>query len=86
MSHLINFFSSTWAWTMKHSVGFIVGGIVLIYMLANSAAIEAKSKTEQEAWECKSTCFPQQHEYIAGPTNDACWCYLDQNTMKKADK
>ena len=86
MQYIIKFFSSTWTWVMKHAVGFVVGGLVLIYLLANSAAIEAKSRTEQEGLECKSTCFPQQYEYIVGPINNACWCYLDQNTMKKADK
>ena len=82
----MKYLKTVWSWVSKHSVGFICGGLVLIYMLANSASIEAKSKTEQEVLECKSTCFPQQHEYIVGPLNDTCWCYLDQNTMKKADK
>ncbi len=84
MQYVINFFTGIWSWISKHSVGFICGGLVLIYMLANSASIEAKSRIEQENLECKTTCFPQQYEFIQSTVDNTCWCYVDQNTMRKA--
>tara|TARA_Y100001970_G_scaffold206156_1_gene251065 strand:+ start:266 stop:526 length:261 start_codon:yes stop_codon:yes gene_type:complete len=86
MQYIINFFTSAWNWVMKHSVGFICGGLVLIYMLANSASIEAKSRIEQENLECKAACFPSQYEFIQSPIDNTCWCYTDQNTLKRIEQ
>lgn len=68
-----------------NAVGIVVGGLVLIYMMANTAVIQAKTQNEKDVLACKTLCFPQQSEYITHVDTAACWCYVDQNSMRKAD-
>ena len=79
----MKYLTSIWSWMKDNAVGIIVGGLVLIYMLANTAAIQAKTQNEKEVLACKTLCFPQQSEYITHVDTAACWCYVDQNSMRK---
>jgi len=80
----MKYLTTIWNWMKDNSVGIIVGGLVLIYMVANTAAIQLKAENEKEVLACKTLCFPQQSEYITHVDTAACWCYVDQNSMRKA--
>ena len=81
----MKYLTATWKWVMKHSVGIIIGCLVLVYVLANTASIQAKTQVENSVLSCRSLCFPQQSEYISNSNEASCWCYTDQKTMKKSE-
>jgi hypothetical protein len=68
-----------------NAVGIVVGGLVLIYMMANTKAIQIKTENEKDILTCQTLCFPQQSEYITRGQTNACWCYVNQTTMNKAE-
>ena len=74
-----------WNWMKDNAVGIVIGGILLTWMMANTAVIQAKTQNEKEVLACKTLCFPQQSEYITHVDTAACWCYVDQNSMRKAE-
>jgi len=80
----VKYFKIVWAWIKNNTVGIVVGSLVLIYMLANTAAVQVKTQSNNDIVACKTLCFPQQSEYITHGTSSACWCYINQNTMNKA--
>ena len=80
----MKYLTAVWRWMKDNAVGIVVGGLVLIYMMANTAAIQAKTQNEKEVLACKTLCFPQQSEFITHVDTAACWCYVDQNSMRKA--
>ena len=80
----MKYLTAVWNWMKDNAVGIVVGGLVLIYMLANTAAIQLKADNQKEVLACKTLCFPQQSEYITHVDTAACWCYVDQNSMRKA--
>ena len=81
----MKYLTMIWNWMKANTVGIVVGGLVLIYMMANTAVIQVKTQNEEDLMSCKTLCFPQQSEYIVHGKSSACWCYVDQNTMGKAD-
>lgn len=81
----MKYLKSIWNWMKDNAVGIVVGGLVLIYMMANTAVIQAKTQSEKEVLACKTLCFPQQSEYITHVDTAACWCYVDQNSMRKSE-
>jgi len=81
----MKYLTSIWNWIKDNSVGIIFGGLILAWMLANTAAVQQKVENEKEIIACKTLCFPQQSEYITHGTTSACWCYTNQNTMNKAE-
>ena len=80
----MKYLTSIWNWIKGNAVGIVVGGLVLVYMAANTAAIQVKAQNGKDIMSCKTLCFPQQSEYITHGTSSACWCYTNQNTMNKA--
>jgi len=80
----MKYLTAVWNWMKDNAVGIVVGGLVLIYMLANTAAIQLEADNQKEVLACKTLCFPQQSEYITHVDTAACWCYVDQNSMRKA--
>lgn len=74
-----------WAWIMKHAVILIIICLACLYLVANTASIQVKMEIEKDILACKTICFPQQSEYITHGDAAACWCYIDQNTMNKAN-
>ena len=81
----MKYLTAVWNWMKDNAVGIVVGGLILIYMLANTAAIQLKADNQKEVLACKTLCFPQQSEYIIHVDTAACWCYVDQNSMGKAN-
>ena len=81
----MKYLTSIWNWIKTNIVGIVVGGLVLLYLIANTAVIQTKTQNEKEVLACKTLCFPQQSEYITHGDTAACWCYVDQNSMRKAD-
>ena len=81
----MKYLTSIWNWIKDNAVGIVVGGILLVWMMANNAVIQAKTQNEKEVLACKTLCFPQQSEYITHVDTAACWCYVDQNSMRKAE-
>ena len=80
----MKYITALWNWMKDNAVGIVIGGLVLIWMLANTANIQAKTQIEKDILGCKTLCFPQQSEYITHVDTAACWCYVDQNSMRKA--
>tara|TARA_B100000287_G_scaffold212829_1_gene200962 strand:+ start:220 stop:465 length:246 start_codon:yes stop_codon:yes gene_type:complete len=77
----MKYLTIVWEWMKDNSVGIIVGGLVLIYMIVSSAILQTETEKENEIFKCKSTCFPKQSELIANGDEESCWCYIDQNTL-----
>lgn len=71
-------------WMKDNAIGIVVGGLVAVYMLANTAVIQAKTQSKKELLACKTLCFPQQSEYITHGDANSCWCYVDLETIKKS--
>jgi len=81
----MKYLTSIWKWIKDNAVGIVIGGILLVWMMANNAVLQAKTQNEKEVLACKTLCFPQQSEYITHVDTAACWCYVDQNSMRKAE-
>ena len=81
----MKYLTSIWNWIKDNAVGIVVGGILLVWMMANNAVIQAKTQNEKEVLACKTLCFPQQSEYITHVDTAAFWFYVDQNSMRKAE-
>ena len=81
----MKYLTSIWNWIKDNVVGIVIGGILLTWMMANNAVLQAKTQNEKEVLACKTFCFPQQSEYITHVDTAACWCYVDQNSMRKAE-
>ena len=80
----MKYLTTVWNWMKDNTVGIVVGSLVFIYMMANTASIEAKAQSEKDILACKSLCFPQQSEFITHVDTAACWCYVDSSSMRKA--
>ena len=81
----MKYLNTIWNWIKDNAVGIVIGSILLGWLFANNAVIQAKTLNEKEALACKTLCFPQQSEYITHVDTAACWCYVDQNSMRKAE-
>lgn len=81
----MKYLTSIWNWIKDNAVAIVIGGILLVWMMANNAVLQAKTQNEKEVLACKTVCFPQQSEYITHVDTAACWCYVDQNSMRKAE-
>ena len=81
----MKYITAVWNWMKDNAVGIVIGGLILVWMLANGAIVQQKSEIDKEIIACKTLCFPQQSEYITHGTTSACWCYTNQNTMNKAE-
>lgn len=81
----MKYLTTIWNWIKDNAVVIVIGGILLAWMMANTAVIQAKTQSEKEVLACKTLCFPQQSEYITHVDTAACWCYVDQKSMRKAE-
>ena len=81
----MKFLNKIWNWIKNNAVAIAIGGLVLSWILANNAVIQSKTQSEKEVLACKTLCFPQQSEYITHIDTAACWCYVDQTSMRKAE-
>ena len=82
---MIKYLNNTWNWIKDNAVGIFVGGILLAWMWGNTTVIQAQTQNEKEVLACKTLCFPQQSQSITRVDTAACWCYVDQNSMRKAE-
>ena len=75
--------TTVWNWITRNIVGIIFCTIIIVYLFTVSLANKQLRKNNEEAFACKTSCFPQQSEYIVKQDTGSCWCYLDQDTMKE---
>lgn len=75
-----------WKWIVNKSTVIIVCCLIIVYLLAQSAVFQKETEKRTEEFQCQTSCFPQQNEYIYSGKVGSCWCYVDKSTLKKYNK
>ena len=80
----MNHLKSLWQWLKTNATILCLFACLAVYVYANVAMKKAEAENRKDILACKSLCFPQQSEYI-GSTDwmESCWCYVDNNTIKR---
>ena len=83
MKKIQDFLKSLWQWLMKNAVGIIIAMLAIAYVIGANAAYKIEKDKSQEEFQCETSCFPQQNEYIYHGDVGSCWCYVDSKTIKR---
>lgn len=82
----MKYFTQIWSW-IKDNLPFIFIVVIFgIYVWASAATLQATAQHDEDELACKILCFPQQSEYIIKGELSSCWCYLDNNTIKRSQQ
>jgi len=80
MEHLKNF----WTWLKKELPMLCLFTFLAVWVWANATAKQEEVNNHNDAIACETLCFPQQSEYITKGNAGSCWCYLNQNEIKRS--
>lgn len=80
MKHLKSF----WEWLKTNAPILCLFVFLAVYVYANATVKQAEANNRKDAIACETLCFPQQSEYLTKGDAGSCWCYLNQNEMKRS--
>ena len=86
MKNIQNYLKTFWNWLMKNAVGIIIALVAIAYVIGSNAAYKIEKEKNSEKFQCETSCFPQQNKYIYHGDVGSCWCYTDNETIKKYNK
>ena len=81
MEHLKAF----WKWLKTNAPLLCLIAFLGIWVYANMYVVQADASNRKDVVACETLCFPQQSEYITKGESSSCWCYLDNNTIKRSE-
>ena len=73
-----------WQWLKTNAPLLFMILFLAIYVYANARVAQQDVADRKDAIACETLCFPQQSEYLTKGDTGSCWCYLNQNEMKRS--
>ena len=75
-----------WSWIKANAPMLFLFLFLAMWVYANATALQVDSNSRRDAVACETLCFPQQSEYITKGESSSCWCYLDNDTIKRSQQ
>ena len=73
-----------WQWLKANGAMLCLFVFLAVYVLVNAQVAQKDINNRKDAIACETLCFPQQSEYLTKGDTGSCWCYLNQNEMKRS--
>jgi len=79
-------FQNIWDWIKSNMPILFLFLFLAIWMYISVNTLQTASSNRKDTVACETLCFPQQSEYITKGESSSCWCYLDNNTIKRSQQ
>ena len=80
----MNYLKSFWECLKSNGPILCLFVFLAAWVWSNAAMRQAEANNRKDAIACETLCFPQQSEYLTKGDTGSCWCYLNQNEMKRS--